>query len=491
MGNYYENVRYSPHIPFRVYRGGVPYITGSFSARKETCLSYRTSSSGKLIPEHIADPYAYFLRNAAIRKREKAVLEYGDPGEGSIVGIDVSPFKREADTKIPIVDNGHAFKKVDFSIATDRSYGNYHDPYFNRSSDQLWAEGAQVALLHRGRMPFQFAGTVADSKARFSHEPSSNSVNFAHYGHKAIADTSPTRPDVSLSAIIGELREGLPSIPGILLLKDRTSSLRKNVVQKGNRVGREYLNIQFGLLPLISDIKDVISALEKATDRLAQYERDAGKGVRRRMSFPTKKITETFASNELSNQGSIRVMPTSDALRQSGPNTTSDALGFGWSSSLTMRYTERVWFSGSFTYFVPSGTKLFDNVGKYQHMVSRLYGTDITVETLWQLSPWSWLVDWLFDLNASISSYQRIQDDSLVVNYGYLMATTSKVAVQDTIVTSYSKSQKPSVLTCRSTSRTITKERVRSNPYGFSATTPDMLNGRQWSILAALGLSRM
>jgi len=34
------------------------------------------------------------------------------------------------------------------------------------------------------------------------------------------------------------------------------------------------------------------------------------------------------------------------------------------------------------------------------------------------------------------------------------------------------------------------KERVRANPFGFEFKTPEALDGFQWSLLAAIGLSR-
>lgn len=492
MGNYLKNSRHPPYRPIKIDYVGSPVST-AFTPRRETCMSYRTRGEGQFVPDHIADPYAYFIRNSTETKREKAVLKYADrrvtPSTGFEVGpLPTDPYRRpESDM---IRDNGHAFYKFDQSISTDRWAGPYK--YRSFTFDQLFAYGCRVNLLNRARMPFLFSGT-RDARYEFGITPEDTPVDARYYGQKAIGEVAPNSPEVNLAAILGELKEGLPSLPGILLLKDRAKALKQKPTKSGKSIGSEYLNIQFGLIPLLSDIRAVYDAVNNVSTKLAQYERDAGKGVRRRMSFPITKRREVFTPNDLEIQGTAFGIPPGYFLEKD--MFASHSVGeYGYTrGTLTMNYTQKVWFTGSFTYFVPQGTSLAANVDKYRHMLERIFAPGMTVEALWQLAPWSWLVDWIFDLNASISSYQRLSDDSLVMNYGYVMATTSKVATLDLQILRHPQlpNEKLPVSSVRTTIKSVKKERVRANPYGFSVATPAGFTGKQWSIMAALGLSRM
>jgi hypothetical protein len=146
-----------------------------------------------------------------------------------------------------------------------------------------------------------------------------------------------------------------------------------------------------------------------------------------------------------------------------------------------------VWFSGSFTYYVTPGISA-SKLAAYEAAANRLLGVRLTPDLVWALSPWSWLIDWFVDLGALISGLQQIVLDGAVMWYGYVMAHTT---VDHHYVLNHIRPRNMSQeVTLWQTFRTETKQRVRATPFGFGAS-PNALSMKQWSILAALGISRV
>jgi len=210
-----------------------------------------------------------------------------------------------------------------------------------------------------------------------------------------------------------------------------------------------------------------------------QYLRDSGQVVRRRFSFPPAyTVSEAIVNPD-------------DGL--GGPNNvgglfdTSPAVP--WGQVVRRRETSvHRWFSGSFTYYAPA--QMFaDTLSGHAQVAKRMLGLDLTPDLLWELAPWSWAVDWFSSTGAAISNLSALASDGLVMRYGYIMEHTR---VQDTYTligsTKFSSGYtgRPAPLVFISE----TKIRRRANPYGFGLTMAG-LNGRQKSILAALGLSRL
>jgi hypothetical protein len=149
------------------------------------------------------------------------------------------------------------------------------------------------------------------------------------------------------------------------------------------------------------------------------------------------------------------------------------------------------WFSGSFTYYVPeAGQGFFQDLSRFEALANKLLGTRFTPEVLWELAPWSWLIDWFFGVQNNISVATRFQSDGLVLNYGYLMVR-DRVTVNHLFDVVYRKDQ--ATLNARKSAfERVTydrKRRVKSTPFGFGLNPGDF-TARQWSILAALGMTK-
>lgn len=280
------------------------------------------------------------------------------------------------------------------------------------------------------------------------------------YGGKAIAATKPGQPDFSAPVFIGELREGLPRIVGMSALRDQVNIARRS--------GREYLNIEFGWRPLIQDLRALGRTITSSTEIVDSYRRGAGATQRRRWDLPT----------ELSS-GISTVGGTCWFANTSRSCTTTAS----WTAS------KRIWFSGRFRYFIPEGDGFSDRWERWNRYGQQLAGLSYhsLPETVWELAPWSWFVDWFVDVGSVISNIGLLGHDGVLLDYGYLMCeqeAATKVRMFP-IGGSYPVAGRGIGFDYRIRWR----QRARASPYGFGLTDAD-LSGRQLAILAALGIDR-
>jgi len=121
---------------------------------------------------------------------------------------------------------------------------------------------------------------------------------------------------------------------------------------------------------------------------------------------------------------------------------------------------------------------------------NHLLGLELTPAVLWELAPWSWLIDWKLHIGRLLAVHQEFSTNSLVLRYGYLMVETTWENILS--MSSYdlnlngSWTPTPSITANYVTQR---KERFRATPYGFGIDTASF-SDMQWSILAALGMTR-
>lgn len=111
---------------------------------------------------------------------------------------------------------------------------------------------------------------------------------------------------------------------------------------------------------------------------------------------------------------------------------------------------------------------------------------------MYQLLPYSWLVDWFSNVGEVISNYTSITNDNMAAKYAYIMRETKTVVKCHIDFTArYSEGQKTTKTshTAKSTTTILTKCRAAASPYGFEVGWADF-NQFQLSILAALGIAR-
>jgi hypothetical protein len=161
--------------------------------------------------------------------------------------------------------------------------------------------------------------------------------------------------------------------------------------------------------------------------------------------------------------------------------------GFRGSVYLLREIERRTWFSGCFTYYLPTGYESRNGISKLAAQADRLFGLKPGPETLWNLAPWSWAVDWFSNTGDVISNLEDFKLHGLVMRYGYIMEHTivrdTYNFVLDTNFGVLRPKVSPVVLV------TETKKRRAANPFGFGLTW-DGISTFQASIAAALGISR-
>lgn len=330
-------------------------------------------------------------------------------------------------------------------------------------NDKRTADGIVTSTNYIGPMlPVNPTGLV------FPPDLSSSNAALDSVGATAVARCKPTNSVASASVALGELlKDGLPHLVGHRTWEGRAITAKS--------AGDEFLNVEFGWNPLISDIRSFSMAVRNANAVLTQFERDSGRNVRRRYEFPV----------QTTKQETLWDGPNRCYINPFNSNLLNPAavLGPAYRIRTTIR---RQWFSGAFTYRIPLGTSLGSTLRRQYLEAGKLLGTNLTPETLWNLAPWSWAADWFSNAGDVVSNLSDAATYGLVLRYGYVMEETITTDTYVRIGDTGFKSGAGGVTT---TLVNHTKKRRRANPFGFGVTY-DGLNPIQYAILAALGMSR-
>lgn len=303
--------------------------------------------------------------------------------------------------------------------------------------------------------------------------PSVPSFDAAFYGTKLFNMAVPVKPVADMANALGELRtaRGIPSLPGKLFFwEDKSRSALA-------KAGGEYLNVTFGWKPLIADIKSIMSAVIKAEDIVNQYLNDSGKGVRRSRTLPeihsNLAVTNTYVS--VTNVFGF------------SPNDSQLFTGLGINGRVwqTVNHDRKIWFKGMFEYYLDEGIDPLSKMKFYAALARKVVGARLSPEVLWELSPWSWLADWFFNLGAILENIESFQTDGLVAKYGYLMCTDVVTQDKSTVLTGSGSS----LGEISTRTQVVRKQRIQATPYGFGLD-PATWSPERWAILAALGLTK-
>lgn len=291
------------------------------------------------------------------------------------------------------------------------------------------------------------------------------------FGTRAIAAVLPTNPLSGLTVTLGELRsEGIPSLPGIHSWEGRTSLARS--------AGKDYLSKEFGWDPLLSEIRN-FARVSRRHDRLVRdFERGSGRKIHRRFGMPPE-VTVTHGS------GNGQLLYPSLSLDYFVTTPKYD-----WTQTIT----KTRWFEGCFTYYLPPFDPDGSNWERNRQIAAKLYGVGLTPEVVYNLTPWSWALDWVSNAGDVFHNISAFRDNGLVMQYGFVMETvvnrfetrTYNIRSREVEWGSGGYGTPPSSIS--SIVETITKVRYTATPYGFgldwNGFTPFQL-----SILVALGMS--
>jgi hypothetical protein len=287
------------------------------------------------------------------------------------------------------------------------------------------------------------------------------------HGSTGIARSIPTIPNLSVFTVLGELREGLASIPGHQLYKMMKESPkwanRIQVIGKGG--SSEFLNWIFGLAPTFGDI-----------DKLNLINTDKVAGVRAKLNSDfhaiykrrrTIKETHEVTTDEYADYPQ---MPPSIFILYDG-RTRNEVVT-----------DTKVWFSGAFDHsaWAPTANdRLNDLLNAGEDL-----GLLPNAERVWQLIPYSWLVDWFLNFGDVLTNISYLGRSGIQLLYGYVMADTHR-----TRTSTWSGIVEGHYRTYTTVSSERIRQRVRATPYGFGLKLQD-LTPMQLAILASLGITR-
>lgn len=314
-----------------------------------------------------------------------------------------------------------------------------------------------------------WSNSILNGSLSFASGMHPSDATIMAHGTTGIARTIPTKPEMSLSTAIGELKDGIPSMIGSQLKRDRNLS----------SLGSEYLNYQFGIVPTVNDVTDVIRITKDYEKIIRQYRRDQGRVVRRRITLvDTEESTVTHDKSKVYAYSGGGKYPTQYSLAQ--PDGVE----------IRKSYKTKIWFSGAYAIAYPKDTDgLLQEISEF----NRAYGVIPNAELAWNLLPWSWLVDWFSNLGDIMTNVSYLTSPNTRLSYGYVMAESSYRQTQTSYAGptySWTEAAYGTPFKVSSSLFWTRKRRLKASPFGFGVTFGS-LTGKQSAILAALGLSRL
>jgi len=256
-----------------------------------------------------------------------------------------------------------------------------------------------------------------------------------------------------------------------------------------NKGGGSYLNTVFGWIPTISDVSALVRLLVGldslvyggSTRRTRSSEPLHGYLVREYSGKPKQVpfIVRTPGMNFIPETSTTRPQPLA-----SQPLVAD----YTWSTYQTVDYR----FSARYN---PRARPSSMSNGYLDKAHEFLRQTGVMSETfVWDLTPYSWLFDWFFDLGKVIQNVSAYTGTKSRWNVDYAYITFKLSIVEDAYLRRIEPNGKNDSVTLIGGNRLTTVSSVlhrrRATPFGFGMTL-DSLSNSQVAILAALGLVKL
>lgn len=148
-------------------------------------------------------------------------------------------------------------------------------------------------------------------------------------------------------------------------------------------VGDVGLGVMFGLMPLLDLVRKLLAGQEAIDARIRTILQSDGKWQHRRVVLLDESTTTTGTLTD-------PVAPLTQFQTYVSQNT----------GEFTETTREHIWYETDIKYVVPGK----DRPEKVDYLQERLFSTQLTGETLYELSPYSWLADWFLSAGAFIEN---------------------------------------------------------------------------------------
>jgi hypothetical protein len=295
------------------------------------------------------------------------------------------------------------------------------------------------------------------------------------YGAQAWNRFRPAKPTADLGIFLGEIRD----VPRMLKGTSKAFSDIWGAMGgskkafKPSNVGQHWLNTQFGWCPFIRDLSKFIKTYDNFNKAIQDLKKHNGKWLKR---------SGTVQNNE---SESVIASSSTTAHVPSLPSMFYQFSGHTGDQKTTLVEYDKVWFAGRFKYYLDWLKPDTDDPLSRTRLALRQFGFRISPSLLWELTPFSWLVDWHLNIGNVLSNIDAMLYDNLTAKYAYVMRTRRKKYVINSSLLlktgTYNATWEYSV---------ESKARVVASPFGFGLD-PGSFSWWQWSILAALGFSKL
>lgn len=371
----------------------------------------------------------------------------------------------------PPYKTGGPFSKFTFLDAFNLSGSGTHFAWFSPDVGYKYVGG----FVPGKRFADFFSGFTSAALADgVSNEESSirDLGDVSTYGATGWNKFRPGNPTADLGVFLGELRDVPRMLSGTAKFfhnawRAMGGSLTGFTPKK---VADYWLNTQFGWRPFISDLRKFYRTYTKLDEHLNRIRRDNGKWKRR--------------GGTVQQDSDTKVIEISDAVSAHWPSLPWYFYPSGSSYgnyTMTEKYSRHVWFEGAFRYWIPD----IGSVQWKKRAIAELFGVMPCPSLIWNLIPWSWLVDWCSNVGDVISNMSTGYADNLAAKYAYVMGHTERTGVLDSTLNLVDGKIH------NSWSFPLDwKTRTAASPFGFGLSD-DSFSVRQLSILAALGISRL
>jgi len=312
--------------------------------------------------------------------------------------------------------------------------------------------------------------------------------------------TYPLHPIYQLGVSLGELKDlpgmavqtmrGWNAIRHFDTFMSQVTSVRqllKRFKSLPKSSGDSYLYGAFGIAPMFQDLLFLLRMQEKLDKKLRWLRAHNGKSVRRKIELNKVNYSENIARS---------IAPSSSCW----PTLAQDCYAAGQNVAVEQpilkSYQRRIWFSVKWKIAIPEMYLQRRPDGANPLISTTLLGLEPNISIIYKLIPWSWLIDWFASVGAVIGNMSNYAKYGVVAEYAYVMCSETLTYACPGRVSLHSGSQvgfqwvKPD-WSWSGVSKTVYQFRQRkvANPYGFGITYGS-LSAFQWSILAALGISR-
>jgi len=330
-------------------------------------------------------------------------------------------------------DGVNPFRRVRNRVTVGRIGGRYHTSPTTYREFSLWPfqEGMSPPSLGYGDL---------------------NQIALNNLAWTLIAKTNPSAPVVSVPNVIWEMRD-LPS-----LVKGWNGSLLK-------QVAKGHLSWRWAIKPLIQDISTLADTVDYVSQRARMLKR-------------------------LRDQGGIRLRAGLGSEEYETPWSSIYALHSSTGASTTIRGRDRTVRSqelwGTLRYKVTPNTQIpeeADALAALAHRITHGLTGHEALSVLWEMTPWSWFVDWF----AGLGDILTATNNTVELTWADICIMQRRKSKREYMITDI-----PAGMVVEITPEQEVEDKRRYLASPFLPLIPKMplLEWRKWSILASLNVLR-